>query len=106
MKHFVGTRTSDGFEVDVLDQSFEKGGYPLTPRDGQSFAWGTSGTGSLNLAYALLQDVLEDEGLARRLAPDFKRTVIAQLPEDGFTLSEEDLRQAVMVADVQRGRKK
>ncbi len=61
----------------------------------------------MNLALAVLQDVFDgDESLARKCANDFKRTVIAQLPEDGFSLSEEDVRQAALGLTGAMGRKR
>jgi hypothetical protein len=32
MKHYVGQRTPEGCEVDVIDKDAPGGGYPLNPR--------------------------------------------------------------------------
>ena len=45
-------------------------------------AWGYEGSGPAQLALAILADALGDDERAVRLHQDFKRRVIAKLPQD------------------------
>lgn len=112
MRHYVGEKTAQGFEVDVLDAAHPGGGYPLDPRfdlrrhslDG--FAWGYSGSGPAQLSLALLADALEDDRLAEQLYQDFKFQVVARLPEDRWEMSQEDIRHSVAALRAARGRQR
>src|SRR5262249_20719564 len=101
MKHYVGERTPEGCEVDVIDTASPTGGYPLPPRHDlrnhspDGFNWGYAGSGPAQLALALLADALGDDEKAQRHYQDFKFKVIGRLADDKWELSEEDIRQTV-----------
>src|SRR5205823_6333568 len=60
MKHYVGERTPQGCEVEVIDKDVPGGGYPLLPRfdlrnhSPTGFEWGYAGSGPAQLSLALL----------------------------------------------------
>ena len=76
-------------------------GRPLDPRldlwnhSPTGFEWGYPGSGPAQLALALLADHLGDHSEAVNLHQDFKRAVIATLPYRGWTLSSEQIREAL-----------
>lgn len=51
------------------------------------FEWGYGGSGPAQLALAILLDYTGDAELASRLHQDFKRDVIATLPDDAWTIN-------------------
>ena len=55
------------------------------------FAWGYSGSGPAQLALAILADHLGDDDTALEYFQDFKRAFIATAPEEGFTLTSEQI---------------
>ena len=55
------------------------------------FEWGYAGSSPAQLALAILADHLADDSAALRLYQDFKFSVIARLPRDGWTLTSEDI---------------
>lgn len=58
------------------------------------FEWGYGGSGPAQLALALLADALGDEDRAIKLHQEFKREVVAVLPEREWQLSECDVKEA------------
>jgi len=60
------------------------------------FEWGYGGSGPAQLALALLADHLGDDEAAIRLHQDFKRTVVAKLPHREWTLTSDQIAQAVL----------
>lgn len=110
MKHYIGTRTADGCEVDVIDKESPSGGYPLEPRldlankSPTGFEWNYAGSGPAQLALALLADALGDDQRALRHFQDFKFKVVGRLPHDGWELSQEDIRQTVARLEAEHGR--
>jgi hypothetical protein len=110
MKHYVGERTPEGCEVDVIDPSAPGGGYALPPRHDlrnhspDGFNWGYGGSGPAQLALALLADALGDDEKAQRFYQDFKFKVIGRLDGDRFELSQEDIRQTVAALQAWRAR--
>lgn len=57
------------------------------------FAWGYGGSGPAALAHAILFDLIGNETIAEGLYQDFKREVIALLPEGtGWIIREEAVR--------------
>src|SRR5438132_9952066 len=76
-------------------------GCPLNPRLGlwnhspTGFEWGYGGSGPAQLALAMLADHLGDDEQAVSLHQDFKRTVIANLPHRGWTLTSEQIELAL-----------
>ncbi|HEX8102378.1 MAG TPA: DUF6166 domain-containing protein [Solirubrobacteraceae bacterium] len=83
---YVGRRQGGGSRVDVFARD---GISALSDADGG--AWGTAGPGTVTLAHALLADVF-GTGASDGLAVTFAGDVLAELPRDGFALSEEDVR--------------
>jgi hypothetical protein len=81
---------------------------PLDPRfdlrraaDGLN--WGYGGSGPAQLALALAADVLGDDEAARDVHQRLKARLVAGLPQDGWTLSEEQVRQAIHDTRRERG---
>ena len=68
----------------------------------QAFNWGFGGSGPAQLALALAADVLGDDEAARQVYQPLKFRLIGRLPRDGWSLTEEQLRQAI--ADIQQER--
>lgn len=67
-------------------------------RHSESFNWGFAGSGPAQLALALAADVLgDDEGQA--VYQRLKFRLVGRLPQDGWSLSEEQLRR--VLGDVQ-----
>ena len=87
MKTYTATNHN---QVSVNDQ-------PLDPRldlankSPTGFAWGYSGSGPAQLALAILADHTGDDEQALDLYQDFKRAFIATAPEEGFTLTSEQV---------------
>lgn len=77
-------------------------GRPLNPRldlwnhSPTGFEWGYGGSGPAQLALALLADHLSDDEQAVRLHQEFKFRVVAKLPHGGWTLSSEQVRNALV----------
>ena len=91
MRIYHGERSPDGCRV-MVD------GAPLRPRFDLSgavgeFDWGFIGNRQLSLA--LLSDLLGDPANAKALCDTFDREVVAQLPRDRWTMTEEQLALAV-----------
>ncbi len=55
------------------------------------FAWGHSGSGPAQLALAILADHLGNDDTALQHFQDFKRAFIATAPEEGFSLTSEQI---------------
>lgn len=99
---YVGTRKPDA----PLCRSYqvEANGSPLDPRvdlhehSSDGLAWGYAGSGPAQLALALLADALDDE-TALEHYQRFKRHVVAELPDDGWRLSEADIREWMAEVD-------
>jgi hypothetical protein len=111
MKHYVGERTPQGCEVEVLDQDAPGGGYPLNPRfdlrnhSPTGVEWGYGGSGPAQLALALLADALDDDERAQDAYQDFKFRVVGRLPHDRWELSQEQILQTVAQLEAKRGRR-
>ena len=94
MKQYNGFRTQTGAVVTV-------DGGPLDPRldlrnhSPTGFEWGYGGSGPAQLALAALADHLGDDAEALRLYQDFKFAVVAKLPHESWTLSSEDIDDAL-----------
>ena len=92
MKSYHGERTARGCEVTV-------DGDPLGVRSDLSgnattaFDWGYVGTGQLSLA--LLSDLFGNDTKAKAMSEAFEREVVANLPHDGWTMSEDDFAAAL-----------
>ena len=91
MKVYEGKRHDDSVEVTV-------DGKPLEPhadlRDfgAESYEWGYEGSGPSQLSLAILSDYGGDE-LALRNYRDFTHNIIAEIQDDEWTLTSEDIEQ-------------
>jgi Family of unknown function (DUF6166) len=109
LKRFFGKRTVNGCEVTVRDGD---DAYALNPRfdlrqhSPTGFEWGYSGSGPAQLSLAILADVLRDTERAEGLYQDFKFAVVARMSGDEWTLSEEDIREAVAAIESRRGHRR
>lgn len=94
MKTYEGRREGYVAEVTV-------NGVSLNPRldlwnhSPTGFEWGYGGSGPAQLALALLADDLGDDNEAVQLHQEFKRAVVAKLDRRRWTLTSEQIRQAV-----------
>jgi hypothetical protein len=76
-------------------------GRPLNPRldlynhSPTGFEWGYCGSGPAQLALAILADHLGDDEQAFNLYQRFKWAVIAELPRKRWTLTSENILQAI-----------
>ena len=59
------------------------------------FEWSYAGSGPAQLALALAADVLGDDDQAQDVYQQLKFKVISRLPHDQWTLTEDQLRQAI-----------
>jgi hypothetical protein len=104
MKTFTGYRVRDehGHPVRTVVKVHEEG---QEPRDlplcdelrlhSAEFNWGYAGSGPAQLSLALAFEVLGNDEAAQDVYQQLKRTVVGRLPEDGWTLSEEQLRRVI-----------
>jgi Family of unknown function (DUF6166) len=81
---------------------------PLDPRfdlrrHADGLNWGFGGSGPAQLALALAADVTGDDDLARRVHQKLKARLVAGLPGDGWSLTEQQLRQAILGIRAERG---
>jgi len=94
MKLYQGRREWHVTEVTV-------DGRPLDPRldlwnhSPTGFEWGYGGSGPAQLALAIIADHLSDDHDALNLYQDFKRTVVASLPNHGWTLTSRQIQQSL-----------
>jgi Family of unknown function (DUF6166) len=98
MKYYHGRRSEHRAGVDV-----EKDGefYALDPRHDlkrhsmSGFSWGFGGSGPAQLALALAADVLGDDDKAEQVYQRLKFKLIGRLPEEGWVLTEDRIREAI-----------
>lgn len=94
MKRYEGSRLHGDLSVTV-------DGEPLNPRldlcnhSPSGFEWGYGGSGPAQLALALLADALGNDAAATHWYQDFKHTVVANLHQTGWILTDEEIRQRV-----------
>lgn len=94
MKRYEGQRLGHAVHVTV-------NGRPLDPRldlhnhSPTGFEWGYGGSGPVQLALAILADLLQDDEQVSSLYQRFKEVVIAGLPKAGWTLTETEIREAL-----------
>jgi hypothetical protein len=109
MKRYTGYRlpSEKGTAEQALVTVHEEGKEPrpLDPRfdlrmHADGFNWSYAGSGPAQLALALACDVLGDEEEAQRVYQSLKFRVIGRLPRDGWSLSEEEIRQHIR--DIQK----
>ena len=93
-KRYEGRRAWRGVAVTV-------NGSPLNPRldlcnhSPTGFEWGYCGSGPAQLALAILADHIADDEQAFIFHQRFKWSVIAELPRNGWTLTSEQIEQAL-----------
>ena len=88
---YIGRRQAGGKWVDVVAKGRIR---PLVNRGhhrARGFGWGAERAGSVSLAHSILWDVLGAE-TSEGLAVTFAGDVIGRLPDECFTLAEEDVR--------------
>lgn len=94
MSRYEGCRTKAGAIVtvdgDLLDLRLDLRNHSPT-----GFEWGYGGSGSAQLALAILADHLEDAEEALNLYQRFKWTLIAELPHRGWTLTTQQIDQII-----------
>jgi hypothetical protein len=104
MKAYTGYRVLDQRGHPVANQVMvhEEGrpSRPLALRHdlrlhSQEFNWGYGGSGPAQLALALAADVLGDDEQAQDVYQSLKFKVVGRLPADGWSLSEDQLRQSI-----------
>jgi hypothetical protein len=93
-KRYEGKRSYGQVFVTVNGRALDPR-FDLRTHSPDGFEWGYGGSGPAQLALALLADCLNDDGGALALYQDFKRAVVASLPRDAWTLTEEEVRRAV-----------
>ncbi len=105
MKVYHGQRTDrvgavtveDGMTRRALDLRFDLRNHSPTGAE-----WGYAGSGPAQLALALAADVLGDDDRARDVYQQLKFQVVAGLCGDSWTLTEDQVRQAI--EDIERAR--
>ena len=88
---YVGRRQAGGKWVDVVARGRIR---PLVNRGqhrSRGFGWGAEHAGSVSLAHSILWDVLGSE-TSEGLAITFAGDVICRLPDESFTLAEQEVR--------------
>jgi hypothetical protein len=104
MKTYTGYRTPEGCVVKVHEADGSSRDLPLR-LDLRSHSptgpeWGYAGSGPAQLALALAADVLGDDEAAQDVYQRLKFKLVGRLPHDGWSLSEDQLRQAIQ--DIQQ----
>ena len=69
--------------------------FDLRRHSSDGFAWGYGGSGPAQLALALAADLLGDDDQALAVYQGLKFKVVGRLSDDGWALSETQLRQAI-----------
>ena len=94
MRRYEGRREGHATDVTV-------NGHPLNPRldlwnhSPTGFEWGYGGSGPAQLSLALLADHFGDSQKAVELHQSFKWAVVAKLPKRGWTLTSQQIEQAL-----------
>ena|SRR5919106_3738273 len=101
MKVYTGKRVKWGCIVEVdgkpLPMRLDLRNHSLT-----GFEWGYGGSGPAQLALATLTDCLGNDEKALRLHQRFKFRVVGNLPRDGWTLTEKEIRRVVAQLEKER----
>ena len=98
MKTYAGHRTANGCRVVVSTGCTGRGLDPrldLRNHSPAGFEWGYGGSGPAQLALALAADVLGDDEAALGVYQRLKVRLVSRLPADGWTLTEEELAEAL-----------
>jgi hypothetical protein len=95
MRTFQGTRTSDeGCKVTVDDRLLQLR-LDLRCHSPAGFEWSCGRSGPAQLALALLAEHTGDDQRALRLYQPFTRAVVLRLPYAGWTLTDDDIAEAL-----------
>ena len=97
MKRYEGKRSAGKVFVTVNGRALDPR-FDLRTHSPTGFEWGYGGSGPAQLALAILADWLGNDDEAVILHQDFKRSVIASLPYRGWTLTENEIRNALTMA--------
>jgi hypothetical protein len=112
MKTYTGYRQRDGHgHPAAFTVIVHESGQPARPLDlrhdlrhhSSEFNWGYGGSGPAQLALALAADVLGDDEAAQDVYQRLKFRVVGRLPEDGWSLTENQLRNAIGQIQQERG---
>jgi hypothetical protein len=101
MKTYWGIRHENRVSVQVVTDDGRQ--EPLNPRfdlrnhSPCGFEWGYCGSGPAQLALALLADATGDDEVAETYYQDFKQQIVAGLNKEVWTLSVEDVKQALPI---------
>ena len=93
MKTYHGVRSEQGCEVTVDGGPLQRRS-DLSGNATSAFDWGFIGTGQLSLA--ILADFLGDDSKAKAMCKAFEKKVVAELPHQSWTLSSQDLTDALV----------
>ncbi len=112
-KTYTGYRlhTATGGEGDTQVMVHEEGHEPrpIDPRldlrnhSPTGLEWSYVGSGPAQLALALAADVLGDDDRAQDVYQRLKFKVVGRLPKDGWSLTEDQLRQVIADIEQERG---
>jgi hypothetical protein len=99
MKTYIASRSDGHPVIRVLDDR-KRGSRRLLParslrihnHSPYGFEWGYGGSGPAQLALAILLDLTGEVGIATARYQPFKWAFIAPAPEEGFTLTEAQIR--------------
>jgi hypothetical protein len=92
MKLFTLTRDAAGTaHVLMTSGSAARVLHPKSWGSGQYFEWGYGGTGPARLAFTILSEVAGRE-VAAQFDMDFMRELISNMPKEGGTISETEVR--------------
>lgn len=100
---YYGHRNTGRAQVFYRTRAGAETGQPLNPQlevfphSPSGLEWGYLGSGPAQLSLALLVDYLGDVAQAKDLYQDFKLAVVVNLPKDEWTLSNEEIKDAVDV---------
>ena len=95
MKTFEGRREGHVAVVTVNGRSL-KPRLDLRNHSPTGFEWSYGGSGPAQLALAILADHLGDDERALTLYQQFKWHVVAALPQSGWTLTSDDIDEALL----------
>lgn len=94
MSRYEGCRSKAGTIVTVDGEPLDLR-LDLQPHSPTGFDWGYCGSGPAQLALAILANHFEDDTEALNLYQRFKWSVIAELPRKRWTLTSEQIQQAL-----------
>jgi hypothetical protein len=102
MKQYEGRRLNGKLLV-TIDGKALNPRFDLWNHSPTGFEWGYGGSGPAQLALALLADCLEDDKKALNFHQAFKWIIVAELPQNGWILTEDQIHQALQVCRFRKG---